>query len=220
MQLAAWYLLASLGPSGYESIPNTVNNARFCDVGFQCDADTSGNTLQLGVGRRLGSWAGLNWSVEGAYTRTGTMKLYSQFPADHDYDVPTGTCLQNCDPEDMYHFRGDWHANSGTVSLLAAYPMNRWSVYGKLGAIVSHIDGSAAVGLPGQGKPMLDMSIPGPDHARVQGWRMGVTYGIGASYDEWRVKPFIEVNQTRTSGQGYPGFQTWHSLQVGVRVEL
>lgn len=216
---AQWYALGSVGTAHYYSIPNEVNNARFCDDGFTCSADNDGSSMQLGAGYRMGSWGGLNWSVEGAYARTGTMKLNSQFPADHNYDVQTARCLQECSPEHLYSFRGDWHYNGATVAVIGAYPVKQWSIYGKLGAALYHVDGSAAVGLQGQ-QPVIDMAIPGPDHARVQGWRGGVLYGVGMSYDGWRVKPFMEILQTVTTGQGYPGFANFVTAQAGVRIDL
>lgn len=217
---AQWYALGSVGRAHYASIPNKIDNARFCDNGFTCSADDDGSALQLGAGYRVGAWAGLNWSIEGAYARTGTMKLHSQFPKDEDYDIVQGRCLQNCDPEHLMNFRGDWHMNGGTLSVLGAYPMGAWSAYGKLGLVVMHADGSAAIGPPGHPEPTLDVSNPEPESARVQGWRVGGVYGLGVSYDAWRVKPFAEINQTFTSGQGYPGFSSWVSVQVGVRVDL
>lgn len=79
---------------------------------------------------------------------------------------------------------------------------------------------SAAIGPPGHPEPTMDVSNPEPESARVQGWRVGGVYGLGVSYDAWQVKPFAEINQTFTSGQGYPGFSSWVSVQVGVRVDL
>jgi hypothetical protein len=103
--------------------------------------------------------------------------------------------------------------------VIGAFPSGEFSIYGKLGAVAYHVDGSAAVNLYSHPE-WTDMSCPGDTGARVQGWRGGVIYGLGVSYDKFRWKPFIEINQTMTSGQGYPGFANWTQTQIGVRVTL
>jgi hypothetical protein len=213
-----WYALGSVGTAQYYSIPNEINNARFCDHGFTCSADNDGAALQLGVGYRFDRPAlGLTWSLEGAYQRTGTMKLHSQFPADSAYDVQSATCSGDCS---LNSFRGDWHYNGGSLSLIGAIPSGQFSIYGKLGALLYHVDGSAAFGTPQQGQPVTDCNAPGEGACRVQGWRGGFLYGLGVSYDKYRWKPFIEITQTMTTGQGYPGFANWTQTNVGVRVDL
>jgi hypothetical protein len=215
--VGVWYALGSVGTAQYYSIPNEVNNARFCDTGFTCSADNDGSALQLGAGYRFDrERLGLRWSVEGAYVRTGTMKLNSQFPSDDNYHVPSATCLKACDQ--LHQFRGDWHMNGGSIAVLAAIPAGQFSVYGKLGALLYHVDGSAAI--KPYGDNWLDVSQPGDDMARVQGWRGGFLYGLGVSYDKYRWKPFLEVSQTMTTGQGYPGFANWTQTNIGVRVDL
>jgi hypothetical protein len=212
-----WYALAGAGTSNYYSIPNEVNNARFCDDGFHCSADNVGTNIQLGAGYRFDKQRlGLTWSVEGAYQRTGKMKLNSVFPYDHAYDVASARCIGDCSQQ--FQFRGDWHYNGAAISFIGSYPAGNFGIYGKLGATMYHVDGSAAVTTPDG--ISYDCAQPGDEYCRVQGWRAGVVYGLGVSYDKYRWKPFIEINQNMTSGQGYPGFANWTQTNIGVRVDL
>ena len=190
------------------------DNARFCDIGFQCNADLNDTAYQIGLGWKFKDkkW-GLNWATEAIYHDFGHTKLDSKFPSDVDYDVPTHTCLRNCDQ--LYSVKGDWHYQGLTVSALPSLPLRDFNLYGKLGLSVLFISGNVMVANPGTTN-YYDCG----ESCKANTTRYGYVLGTGVSYERWHVKPFIEFNYLDSYGGGFPPAESLQTYMFGIRIPL
>lgn len=212
------YLVLGGGVTQFNSYASDPahDNARFCDNGFECDAKTGSRAWQIGAGLNFKKpLLGLHWAAEAYYADFGTMRLNSQFPPDSNYNVTTHSCDGACSPADLYSFKGNWRARGPVIALLPAYRWRDFGIYGKTGIAMMFIDGSAYVAQPNS------TTFVKCEGCKEIATRYGPVVGVGISYEGFpQVKPFLEFTHTDTFGGGFPGFQSWQSFLVGIRIPL
>jgi len=213
------YLVLGGGFTQYDSYAADPahDQARFCDRGFLCDPRTGSAAWQLGLGLKFDEpkWH-LKWAAELSFADFGITRLASEFPPDSEYNVATHSCVGNCGPDNLYKFRGDWHARGPVFAVLPSYAFGQVNIYGKLGMAVQFIKGHAWFKAPGS-----DEWIDCTDDCKANAIRYGPVIGAGISYEGFRlIKPYLEFNRVQTFGGGFPGSTSWQSFIAGFRIPL